>query len=356
MNPTKIKKAALDASNILDPEVRRQYHCTPRTGRKSNEAQALKGGFCLVFPMIENGGRNTIGYRVWYIDNFHHQLLQIAKEVGQELPKTRLPYFVGYYFLDEALDVEGTHIPGVRMEWVEGDTLDVYIKSHRSSSDLQELARAFLTMCRDLTNAGIAHGDLSNSNILVTKNGNLRLVDYDSLYLPSMKGKYRQSTIGQPAFQHPQRVEGLLMTEKDDNFSQLVIYLSLLAMAANTSLVDYIDDQELLFNNLDLQSVTNFRNSRAYRTISRINDPVVKTCLSALENAIAGPLSAVPSLVEVLRNAAREETPKPQSGYATHVVMFRNLNYCPMCGKKYPSEQSAFCYRCDHPREVEKTW
>ena len=348
---TKIKKAALVATNILDQEVRNHYHCTPMTGRKSNEAQAFAGGFCLVFPMIENGGSKKIGYRVWYIDNLNHQLLQIAKEVGRELPKIKLPYFVGYEYLDEAINVEGDHIPGVKMEWVEGETLDAYIKNHRSSSDLGRLADAFLTMCRDLTSAGISHGDLSNSNILVIRNGEIRLVDYDSLYLPTMNNRYNQTTTGQPAFQHPKRVSGLPMTEKDDCFSQLVIYLSLIAIASNTSLIDNIDDQELLFNNLELRSVNDFRNSRAYRAISSINDPKVRACLSALETSIAGPLSAVPSLVQVL-DGLSGEGPKPIS----QVVMFRNKNYCPQCGTKYPYEHSAFCNQCQHPREVPKTW
>lgn len=346
---SKIKKAALVSDNILNPETSRRYHCTPMTGRKKNEAQAFSGGFCLVFPMLENNGTNKIGYRVWYIDNLNHQLLQIAKEVGRELPKTRLPYFVGYQYLDEALDVEGNHIPGVQMEWVEGETLDTFIQNHRSSSDLRKLAGTFLTMCKDLTTAGIAHGDLSNSNILITKKGEIRLVDYDSLYLPSMKGKYQQTTTGQPAFQHPQRKSGMPMTEKDDDFSQLLIYLSLQAMSAKTSLIDYIDDQELLFNNIELQNVNNFRRSRAYKIISGIDDSTVQACLLALEKAISGPISAVPSLVEITDNLSKGENPKP------HVIMFRNKNYCPECGNKFHTNDS-YCAGCGHPREVVRTW
>ena len=212
-------------------------------------------------------------------------------------------------------------------------------------------------MCRDMTIAGIAHGDLSNSNILVMSSGEIRLVDYDSLYLPSMAGKgYTQTTSGQPAFQHPQRRGAIPMSSNDDNFSQILIYLSLLAISHDTTLVDNIAETELLFNNVDLQSVNNFRNSNGYQVVSRINDKVVRTCLTALEKAIAGPLSAVPSLVNVLHDASPVETPKPLSGGTTYVVMFRNKNYCPMCGTKYPSERSAFCSLCRHPREVEKTW
>lgn len=357
MDLIKIRKAALLNGNILSSELSQYYRCTPMTGRNSNQAFGIPGGFCIVFPMNRNDNGAKVAFRVWYLDNFHHQQLQIARDVGAYLPNIRLPYFVGYQFLEKAIDVEGNQIPGVRMEWVEGDTLDNYIKKHLTTQEIQKLAGKFLTMCRDLTTAGIAHGDLSNSNILVTPSGEIRLVDYDSLYLPSMAGKgYTQTTSGQPAFQHPQRRGTIPMSSTDDNFSQILIYLSLLAISYNTTLADNIAETELLFNNVDLQSVNNFRNSKGYQVVSKVNDNDVRICLTALERAIAGPLSAVPSLVEVLRNAAREETPKPQSGNATHVVMFRNLNYCPMCGTKYPSEQSAFCYRCNHPREVERTW
>lgn len=310
---TKIKKAALIPSNILFPEASQHYHCNPMSGRKSNEAQAFIGGFCLVFPMEENGGSKKIGYRVWYIDNLNHQLLQIAKEVGQELSKNKLPYFVGYRYLEEALDVEGNIIPGVQMEWVNGDTLDDYIRKHRSPSDLRELADSFLKMCRDMSNAGIAHGDLSNSNILIDNNGNIRLVDYDSLYFPSMHNKYRQTTAGQPAFQHPQRINGLPMTAKDDNFSQLVIYTSLLAMSAEPALIDLIGEQELIFNNIDLKNKNNFRNSRAYRELPAIADPQLKTCLNELEHAIESPLSEVPSLVDIFKESSKTEFPQTKS-------------------------------------------
>ena len=351
MDIIKIKKAALINSNILNQEVRQGYHCTPMTGRKSNEAQAFVGGFCLVFPMINNVGSEKTGYRVWYLDNLNHQLLQIAKDVANELQHKKMPYFVGYQYLDEALNVDGAHIPGVRMDWVEGDTLDSYIKSHRTYSELKELADKFYTMCEDLSAAGIAHGDLSNSNILVTRSGEIRLVDYDSLYFPSMAGKgYKQTTTGQPAFQHSQRVRGLPMSANDDNFSQLVIYLSLRAIAFNLSLITdtKITDQELLFTNAELHNANQFRNSETYKAIRKIDDPVIKSCLNALENAIVGPLSSVPSIVEVLG-----ETPKP---IITDPIMHRNKYYCPECGTKFLSESSAYCSNCNHPREVPKTW
>lgn len=357
MDLIKIRKAALSNSNILSTELSQHYHCTPMTGRNSNQANGIPGGFCIVFPMNRNDSGSKIAFRVWYLDNFHHQQLQIARDVGADLPNIKLPYFVGYKYLEKAIDVEGNRIPGVRMEWVDGDTLDNYIKKHRSTQEIQKLAGNFLTMCRDVTIAGIAHGDLSNSNILVMSSGEIRLVDYDSLYLPSMAGKgYTQTTSGQPAFQHPQRRGAIPMSSNDDNFSQILIYLSLLAISHDTTLVDNIAETELLFNNVDLQSVNNFRNSNGYQVVSRINDKVVRTCLTALEKAIAGPLSAVPSLVNVLHDASPVETPKPLSGGTTYVVMFRNKNYCPMCGTKYPSERSAFCSLCRHPREVEKTW
>lgn len=42
-------------------------------------------------------------------------------------------------------------------------------------------------MCKKLHEKSIAHGDLQHGNILVDSNGNIYLIDYDSMFVPSLE-------------------------------------------------------------------------------------------------------------------------------------------------------------------------
>ena len=84
-----------------------------------------------------------------------------------------------------------------------------------------------------LRRSSIAHGDLQHGNIIVV-NSEIRLVDYDGMYVPGLAGKLSPE-LGQRNYQHPRR------TEKDygpnmDNFSSWVIYISLIALAVQPEL------------------------------------------------------------------------------------------------------------------------
>ncbi len=50
------------------------------------------------------------------------------------------------------------------------------------------LSRAWANMCLELLSMGIAHGDLKHDNVLVTPDGKLRLIDYDSMFTPHLRG------------------------------------------------------------------------------------------------------------------------------------------------------------------------
>ena len=77
--------------------------------------------------------------------------------------------------------------PAIVMDWVEADSLEKYIGSNIDRpAVLMELANDFLRMTTALHKSGISHGDLQHGNIIVRFNGELTLVDYDSMYVPGM--------------------------------------------------------------------------------------------------------------------------------------------------------------------------
>ena len=76
------------------------------------------------------------------------------------------------------------------MDWVEGITLDKYIRTHIDDKyELSLLAYQFSRLAMWLIPQPFAHGDLKPDNILVQGDGTLVLVDYDGMYVPAMKGQ-----------------------------------------------------------------------------------------------------------------------------------------------------------------------
>ena len=91
---------------------------------------------------------------------------------------------------------------------------------------------------------------------MVKDSGELVLVDYDSMYVPSLDG-YSDDIKGREGYQHPARWQNKKLTPKADYFSELVIYISILALSKMPSLWNDLgieDTDTLLFNSDDIAS------------------------------------------------------------------------------------------------------
>ncbi|MBK9050360.1 MAG: protein kinase family protein [Chloroflexi bacterium] len=159
----------------------------PRRDNK-NKIIGYTGGYSRVYP-IQNGGK-IIALRCWTAN------VDKAKErytrIHSHLKTITLPYFVDFDFLDRGIIVNGTIFPILYMEWIEGITLNKFIdKNIQNPPLILQLATKFQKMVQELHVNKIAHGDLQEGNILVcTHNNNvtLKLIDYDSLYVPTLNG------------------------------------------------------------------------------------------------------------------------------------------------------------------------
>ncbi len=154
-------------------------------------------------------------------------------------------------------------------------------------------------MCSDLRTAGIAHGDLQHGNILVLPDGQLRLVDYDGMFVPAMKG-WRSNELGHRNYQHPARTAEHFGPELD-NFAAWVIYSSLCAVVLESSIYKQLGggDDCLLLRRGDFD---NAGQSQVFRQLSSLGYPIsshVKTLQSLLEFSPLThvPLPAPPSLL-----------------------------------------------------------
>lgn len=342
---------------VLDAELKKYYRVYKIKEDLDGNRVAVcgKGFFCLAFRMIPDSG----GYseekclRIWHKDGnlLNLRLQERSQLVSQELsrihglmPKHQHRYFIDYDYRERAISVNGSVLPGIIMPWVNGRPLDQYIREHNDRTSLLDLASEFMKMFQTLRKYGIAHGDLSNTNILITPEGKIKLIDYDSVFVPSMqnyKGSraFYQITGGQAPFQHPERLaKDHLMSVDDDNFSQHVIYLSLLAMAYKPELVNVISDKELLFTPIDLQSRGAFTKTDIYKKIDSIDNPEVEFRLAEMTKALSGSLSQVKSILDL-------NPPEIIKTSLPHLV-----EYCTNCGHRFQNDEDLYCTQCGTQR------
>lgn len=226
------------------------------------------GGFAIVFPFMLNGEKWA--FRCWSADigNVEKRLHTLSSK----LDKLQLPFFCDFAYEPIGIIINGEVYPTTRMQWVEGKGIKEYICEHRTEANiLNKLAADFMEMCKTLHQHKIAHGDLQHGNIFVADDGAIYLIDYDSMYLPALQGE-KDIIAGLPDYQHPKRKENKIASEKIDYFSELIIYLSIRAIAEEPSLVDkyQIEDADrLLFTKEDYGDI---KHSQIYRDIFSLGE------------------------------------------------------------------------------------
>ena len=228
---------------------------------------AYAGGFSVVFPYELPDGTKW-AFRCWHSDISNTQ--KRYEIISDAIKRANLDFLCEFNYIEKGINVEGNIFPTTRMRWVEGITIKEYICKYRQSKDkLKALAENFLLMTKALHKQSLAHGDLQHGNILVGDDHQLYLVDYDSFYCPKLKGE-DDTVTGLPDYQHPARKSNKSVSEKLDYFSELIIYLSILAIAEAPSLVDKykVDDADrLLFAKEDFDDITK---SQIYKDIQSL--------------------------------------------------------------------------------------
>ena len=184
--------------------------------------------------------------------------------IAEELEYVSSTFLTPIKYLDKELFVDSknsdeTEFPVLLMDWVEGKTLDKYLRENLDDKfALEMLAFRFSQLAQWLIPLPYAHGDLKPDNILVREDGTLVLVDYDGMYVPAMRGQ-RARELGSPDFRHPQRTEDDF-DEHIDDFPIVSILLSLKAISINPYLLNEYGaaDRLLLSENEYLKTNDNY--------------------------------------------------------------------------------------------------
>ncbi|MBR2236271.1 MAG: leucine-rich repeat protein [Prevotella sp.] len=232
-------------------------HLRPVLG-ENGEPVMTSGNFAVVFKMKDEQSGKL--HAVKCFTKEQERRAEAYREIAKELKDVSSPYLVSIRYLEKELFVDTdqtaeTEFPVLLMDWVEGKTLDKYLRENLDDKyALEMLAYRFSQLAQWLIPQPFAHGDLKPDNILVREDGTLVLVDYDGMYVPSMKGQ-KARELGSPDFRHPLRTENDF-DEHIDDFPLVSILLSLKAISFKPLLLlEYGAKGRLLFAEIDYRLV-----------------------------------------------------------------------------------------------------
>ena len=226
------------------------------------------GNFAVVFKMQDTDGK-IFALKCFTRDQEGRN--ESYRLIADELKDVSSPYITNIQYLENELFVDTNtdenEFPVLLMDWVEGETLDKYIKNHIPEPlCLEMLACDFAYLADWLLKQPFAHGDLKPDNILVKDDGSLVLIDYDGMYVPKMRGQ-KARELGSPDFRHPQRTEDDF-DEHIDDFAVVTILLSIKALSLNNNLLDALNAKDCVL--LHAQDFSNLAQSAANQKLQEL--------------------------------------------------------------------------------------
>jgi hypothetical protein len=244
----------------------------------------------------------------WAVKCFTRQVPGLRERyaaISAHLRQANLLFTVEFQYLEQGIRVRGQWYPVLKMDWVEGQLLNEFVRASLDKPALLEgLLEVWAKMARRLRGAGLAHGDLQHGNIILVpatkKHAKLavKLIDYDGMWVPALAGQ-RSGEVGHPAYQHPQRLREGTFGSEVDRFPVLVVYVAIRAlMVGGRALWDRYDNGDnLLFREQDLRSP---RDSALFWELVRLPDPEVRRLTDCLSRATYKPLEQAPLLDQLV--------------------------------------------------------
>ena len=247
-------KAIQDAGDNLEQLA----HLTPVLD-DHGEPYRSSGAFAVVFKMQDKSSGKY--YALKCFTEEQQGRAEAYRQIADELDMVDSPYITSVKYMEKELFVdsqcEEDEFPVLLMDWVDGETMEAYIAAnYRNQSAMSMLCYRFGKMAAWLRSQSFAHGDVKPDNIIIRPDGSLTLVDYDGMFVSSMKG-CKSPTIGTRDFCHPLRTVGDF-DETIDDFSLASIAVSLKAISMKSTLLDiYGASDRLLFSENDYRNPSN---------------------------------------------------------------------------------------------------
>ena len=247
-------RAIQDASNNLDELA----HLVP-VQDDHGEPYRSSGAFAVVFKMKDEQTGKC--YALKCFTEEQEGRAEAYRQIADELEFVDSSYITSVKYLDKEIFVDSSceedEFPVLLMDWIDGETMENYIaENYQDNYAMAMLCYRFCKMAAWLRSQPFAHGDIKPDNIMVRPDGSLSLVDYDGMFVPSMKG-CKSPTVGTKDFSHPLRTMDDF-DETIDDFSLASIALSLKAISMKSTLLDiYGASDRLLFSENDYRNPSN---------------------------------------------------------------------------------------------------
>ena len=256
-------RAIQDASSNLD----KLAHLVPVLD-DHGEPYHSSGAFAVVFKMKDEQTGKC--YALKCFTEEQEGRAEAYRQIADELEFVDSSYITSVKYLDKEIFVDSSceedEFPVLLMDWIDGETMENYIaENYQDNYAMAMLCYRFCKMAAWLRSQPFAHGDIKPDNIMVRPDGSLTLIDYDGMFVPTMKGQ-KSPTIGTKDFSHPLRTVDDF-NETIDDFALASIALSLKAISMNSTLLDtYGASDRLLFSESD------YRTPSSSKAISALQD------------------------------------------------------------------------------------
>ncbi len=255
--------ATLQNPRIAFRDPRLQRSLIEKNGQ--NQPRPWAGAFAVVYKAIDSDNQQPFAVRVFTTESPERR--ERYDLIGGYLQGRKLKCLIDFEYRDRAIRSagDGKWYPLIVMEWVQGETLFNWLaarcmEGHREA--ISQIAERWLEAVQEMNDHSIAHGDLQHANVMVTPSWQIKLVDYDGMCVPPLVGR-RNLEVGVEPYQHRERGAGTLLSLDLDNFSALVIYVALRALAVQPALwpkyVGHSGYDKILFRREDFQRPPNRR-------------------------------------------------------------------------------------------------
>ena len=227
---------------------------------EQNQPRPWAGAFAVVYKGVDPDTQIPFAVRIFTTESPERR--ERYDLISAYLQGRKLNCLVGFEFRDRSIRSagDGKWYPLIIMEWVQGETLFQWLRARSMEGNREAIAAVadrWLEAVQELADNSIAHGDLQHANVMVNSAGQLKLVDYDGMCVPPLVGR-RNLEVGVEPYQHRDRGAATLLSLDLDNFSALLIYVALRALAIQPGLwlkyVEQLGYDKLLFRREDFQA------------------------------------------------------------------------------------------------------
>jgi serine/threonine-protein kinase len=136
-----------------------------------------QGGMSDVYKAVRCDGliQHTVALKYFSLAGTFETALHMIKKEAQILAQ------LDHHFIASFLDIghDNNNEPNIMMEYIQGQTLYAFLKTEPEKTVLSQVYKTLDEVKTYVEKQGVTHGDISLNNVLVDKNNNANIIDFD---------------------------------------------------------------------------------------------------------------------------------------------------------------------------------